>query len=98
MPKTTEDIVFTRGDHATQSGGLILRRDGGEWITHRFNRLPHTRTPTEFYWGHYFHGDDAEKRARADFVARKNNLGEQIIEEAELIAKGDGNLQPFKED
>lgn len=96
MAKETVDIIFTKGDHATQPGGLILRRDPetGEWVTHRFNRTPHTRSPREFYWGHYFNGDDAEERARKDFAERKRNLQDPIISEAELIAKGDENLQP----
>jgi len=96
MAYETVDIVWTKPARGTQPGGLILRKNGetGEFITHRFNRAPHTRTPKEFYWGHYFSGPDAEKKARADFAERKTKLAEPLIDEAELIAKGDVSLQP----
>jgi len=99
MTKETVEICYTRGDHATQPGGLILRRDeSGEYVTHRFNRLPHTRTPREFYWGHYFSGPDAEEKARKDYAKRKSELQDPLVEEGELVAKGDVNLQPKFED
>lgn len=46
----TLKIMFTRGDYATQPGGLILRYDETrrQYSTHRFNRTAHTRDPKEF--------------------------------------------------
>lgn len=95
MPYKTLDIVWTKPDRGTQPGGLILRKDVGSdcYVTHRFNRLPHTRTPREFYWGHYFSGEDAEEKARADFQKRKLALTEPLVSEGEIIAKGDVSLQ-----
>lgn len=84
-------IMFTKGDHATQPGGVILRKqDDGGFVTHRFNRIPHTRTPREFFWGHYFSGPDAEERAIIDYEARVRMVENFAISEGELIAKGDG--------
>ena len=91
----TIKIMFTRPARATQPGGIILRKSrDGEYVTHRFNRIPHTREPTEFFWGHYFHGDDALERAMADYTSRVDLLMEDPIDEGELIAKGDETLQP----
>ena len=91
----TIKIMFTRPARATQPGGIILRksRDGG-YVTHRFNRIPHTRQPSEFFWGHYFHGDDALEKATADYDIRVATVLENPIDEGELIAKGDETLQP----
>lgn len=56
-------IRYTRGDHATQPGGIILRvrtlgpADEVEYITHTFNRAPGSREPTEYFWGRYFTDD-----------------------------------------
>lgn len=96
----TIKIMFTRGDRATQPGGLILRYNEAreEYVTHCFNRVPHTREPTEYYWGHYFHGEDAEARALADYDERYLRHQRDEISEGELIAKGDAYLQPMLED
>lgn len=96
----TLDIMFTRADRGTQPGGVILRQQSdGTYVTHRFNRIPHTRGAIEFFWGHYFTSDDAERLAREDFQERcdtlRRNYPDIEISEAELIAKGDANLQPF---
>lgn len=95
----TLKIVFTRGDYATQPGGLILRydEDRKQYVTHRFNRTPHTREPREFYWGHYFterKDRDALAEANADFVKRWKDCEAYEITEAELIAKGDVGFSP----
>lgn len=85
-------IAFTRGDAATQPGGVILRKKpDGELVTHRFNRLPHTRTPREFFWGHYYSPGNPgyEARAEQDFEERVAKLDSFLIEESVIIAKGD---------
>ena len=85
----TKELMFTRGDYATQPGGIILRERKGQWIVHRFNRKAHTRTPTEYFWGHYFNGEDAETRARADFARVCREAGPFKIAEGVIIAEGD---------
>ena len=90
-------IMFTKPDRGTQPGGLILReRSDGFLVTHRFNRVPHTRSPVDYFWGHYFNPDNPgyRERAQADFDERASRLREWEISEAELIAKGDVSLQP----
>lgn len=83
----TLDIMWTKGDASTQPGGIILRqKPDGEFVTHAFNRLPHTRDPKEFFWGHYI-ADEAE--ARADFAERCSRYRWCEISEAEIVAKGD---------
>lgn len=85
-------LMFIRGDHATQPGGLILRqKDDGTYVSHRFNRVPHTRTPVEYFWGHYNSNEDA---ALKDYYERAAELAAFEISEAELITKGDVALQP----
>ena len=99
MAKQTVKLMFTKPDRGTQPGGLILRKDDdGSFVTHRFNRAPHSRTPTEFFWGHYHHGEDAEHKAHLDYNERAMALRSQEVEEVELIAKGDVGYQPFDED
>lgn len=95
----TLEIVFTRGDYATQPGGLILRYDETrrQYVTHRFNRTAHTREPTEFYWGHYFTerpDKDARAEAYADYEKRRADCLQYEIAEAELIANGDVGFSP----
>lgn len=86
----TLDIMFTRGDAATQPGGIILRqKPDGEYVTHCFNRLAHTRDPKEFFWGHYFLDEAA---ARADFAKRVSDNRQPTITEGEIIAKGDAGF------
>lgn len=89
----THKLMFTKGDRLTQPGGLILRSDDEEtsFVTHRFNRVPHTREPAEFFWGHYF---DSKEKAMKDYYERAAELAAFEISEAELIAKGDVDLQP----
>lgn len=98
MSYTTLKIMFTRGDHCIQPGGLILRRcdDTGKLVTHRFNRLAHTREPTEFFWGHYFSPNNPgyEQRAEADYNERYTSCKPYEITEAELIANGDPGFSP----
>lgn len=67
MSYTTLKIMFTRGDRATQPGGLILRRcdNTGKLVTHRFNRDLNSTQPREFYWGHYFDPSNPGYEARA---------------------------------
>lgn len=63
-------VRYTRGDHATNPGGVVLRRFvDGSYATHLFNRQYGSREPEGFYWGHYF-GADREAEARADFDER----------------------------
>lgn len=95
----TLKVMFTRGDYATKPGGLILRYDESrkQYVTHRFSRIPHTREPVEFFWGHYFterDGHDALAEANADFVKRWKDCEVFEIAEAEIIAKGDVGYSP----
>lgn len=95
----TLKIMFTRGDYATQPGGLILRYDETrrQYSTHRFNRTAHTRDPKEFFWGHYFledNGPDAKQKAEADFEERAAACRQYEITEGELIANGDVGFSP----
>lgn len=89
MSYTTLKIMFTRGDYATQPGGLILRRcdDTGKLITHRFNRELNSTEPREFYWGHYFSPDNPgyEARAEADYQERCERCIDFEIPEADII-------------
>lgn len=88
----TIKLMFTKGDHATQPGGLILRKTPeGSYVTHRFNRVAHTRTPTEYFWGHYH---DTEAAALKDYYERAAGIAAFEIHEADLIAHGDPDLQP----
>jgi hypothetical protein len=90
----TLEIVYTKGDYATLPGGIILRynEDKDEYVTHRFHRIPHTRGPHGFFWGHYFSGPDAEARARADFASRVSNCIDPIVDEGTIVAKGDAGF------
>lgn len=47
-------IAFTRGDHATLPGGIILRElREGEFAAHHFSRGKGKLTPDAFFWGTY---------------------------------------------
>lgn len=91
MAYETVQIIWHKPARATQPGGLIHRKDPvtGEHVTHRFIRPLHSRHPSSYYWGHYFNGPDAEKKARADFMDRRSRIAEEEVDEAVLIAKGD---------
>lgn len=50
----TIQVAYTRGDRATQPGGIIIRqKDNGEFVVHNFNRAYGSLTPVEFFWGGY---------------------------------------------
>lgn len=86
-------IMFTRGDHATKPGGIVLRENDDGYVTHMFAREPNTREPTEYFWGHYFSGQDAGRRAEADFVSRCATYKKFEISESYLREFGDDYLQ-----
>jgi len=90
MTKDILEIVYTKGGRGTQPGGVVLRKfESGEYVTHRFNRTAHDRLPREFYWGHYFHGENAEERALKDFQCRVRDLQDPTVEEHFIISHGD---------
>ena len=88
MSYITLKIMYTRGDRATQPGGLILRRceDTGKLVTHRFNRDLNSTKPREFYWGHYFDPSNPgyEARAHADYQSRYETCQPFEIAEADI--------------
>lgn len=81
-------IRFTRPDHATVPGGIILRKrvrgDGSEeFIAHNFARDRGSREPTSFFWGRYC---DTEADGRAAFndkvrAAERYTTGGSLIDD-----------------
>lgn len=49
----TIEIAYTRGDHSTVPGGVILRYLDGNYVAHHFSREPGSTQPIAFFWGHY---------------------------------------------
>jgi len=78
-------IAYTRGDHCTQPGGVILRQhDSGQYVAHHFNRAYGSTTPTEFFWGRYHeHLDDARKSYQ-DKLSRAEPF---LIDDIEILTK-----------
>lgn len=54
MTDLVHKIAFTRGDHATLPGGVILREiRPGEFAAHHFSRDKGQLRPNAFFWGTY---------------------------------------------
>jgi hypothetical protein len=67
-------IRYTRGDHATEPGGIILRKvtrgEDVEFVAHNFNRNRGSKEPREFYWGHYADSELAGLSSFSEKVSR----------------------------
>lgn len=75
-------ITYTRGDRATQPGGVILRQyDNGEYVAHHFNRKPRSTKPTEYFWGRYC---STEAKGIAAYESKLASVKHSIIPEADI--------------
>lgn len=75
-------ITYTRGDRATQPGGVILRQyDNGEFVAHHFTRAPRSTKPTSYFWGRYHHTESGGLRA---FLEKENRVKREVITEADI--------------
>lgn len=75
-------ITYTRGDHATQPGGVILRQyDNGEFVAHHFVRAPRSTKPTKYFWGRYC---NTEAKGIAAYESKLASVKHSIIAEADI--------------
>lgn len=75
-------IAFTRGDHATQPGGVILRKLRGEYVAHHFNRDKGSFLPREFFWGGYY---STEADGNAAFAAKLGGVMPMVCTKADIL-------------
>lgn len=77
-------IVWTKGDHATQPGGVILRELRGEYIAHHFNRDRGSIIPKEFFWGSYH---STEAGGNAAFAAKLERVQPFVVTKAKILGE-----------
>lgn len=75
-------IAFTKGDEATQPGGVILRKIRDEFVAHHFNRKPGSLEPLEFFWGHYH---STEQGGNGAFAAKLAAVQPFVITKAQIL-------------
>lgn len=83
VPGEVLKVAFTKGDHATQPGGIVLRRMGPtEWVAHHFIRDKGSIVPKDFFWGRYcsnaVEGDAA-------FMAKWERVQHMLCTKAQII-------------
>ena len=83
MTDATLEIAFTRGDHSTLPGGVILRYLNGQYVAHHFSRQPGSSKPDAFFWGNYC---DTLQKARQAYRSKLSRVMDEIIS-PEQIAK-----------
>lgn len=75
-------ITYTRGDAATQPGGVILRQyENGEYVAHNFNRSHRSTKPTEYFWGRYC---NTEAKGIAVYESKVAAVRHSITTEADI--------------
>lgn len=87
-------IVYTRPDHATMAGGIIIRRFNDrygpgehEYVCHFFNRERGSKTPTSYHNGVYCGNDDKKaNRVFSERVVRATgwDTGGSLIDDCDL--------------
>lgn len=52
--------TYTKGDQATQPGGVCLRHlRGDKWAAYHFTRNPGEHSPKSYFWGRYGNFENA---------------------------------------
>lgn len=75
-------IAWTRGDHSTLPGGVILRELNGEYVAHHFTRELGSLVPNSFFWGHYHSSMAAGSAA---FAAKLEGVKGEVITKAKVL-------------